>query len=359
MPTRRIWSIRTAIRFPRNREPARHARQTKGDGLANGLGGRTALQFAREKARAAAKALIESGADINGVNPLDGSTAVIVAIANGHYDLAGYLLERCERHLAMKDGLAALYATIESRWAPVSWTPTAFTDGQRHRPAGHRLPRPDEGAARARRRSERRLSKSLWFSPPHHNVSWVRTLGATPFWRAAQANDITAMTLLKAAGADPRTPAEDGTTAVAASAGVGWAGNFSTTAPYALVPATRYLVDELGFDINTANTAGYTPLMGAAWRGDNELVKYLVQKGATLDARNRRGWSATDMANGPFIRGSQVPVKYPETIALLKSLGAPDLVASDDEVLGGGRRNAAGGGRDPDVQDDDAPRGDR
>ncbi len=336
-------------------------RQSRGDGLANGLGGRSALQFAaREGYVAAAKALIESGADVNGVNPLDGSTAVIVAIANGHYDLAGYLLEQgASATLTMKDGLTALYATLESRWAPVSWTPTAFT-------TANGIVQQDTDyiglmkALLARGADPNaRLSKSLWFSPPHHNVSWVRTLGATPFWRAAQANDITAMTLLKEAGADPRTPAEDGTTAVAASAGVGWAGNFSTTAPYASVPATRYLVDELGLDINTANTAGYTPLMGAAWRGDNELVKYLVQKGATLDVRNRRGWSATDMANGPFIRGSQVPVKYPETIALLKSLGAPDLVASDDEVLGGGRRNAAGGGRDPDVQDDDAPRGDR
>ena len=63
--------------------------------------------------------------------------------------------------------------------------------------------------------------------------------------------------------------------------------------------------------------------MGAAWRGDNALIKYLVSKGARLDARNARGWSATDMANGPFIRGSQVPVKYPQSIALLKQTRRP------------------------------------
>ena len=73
--TRRIWSTRTAIRFRPNREPATTQRQTKGDGLVAGLGGRTALQFAaREGLSGAAAALVEAGADVNGVNPLDGST---------------------------------------------------------------------------------------------------------------------------------------------------------------------------------------------------------------------------------------------------------------------------------------------
>lgn len=331
-------------------------RQSRGDGFANGLGGRSALQLAaREGHVASAKALVEAGADINRVNPLDGSTALIVAIVNGHYDLAAYLLANGANPTAsMKDGLTALYATLESRWAPVSWTPTAFTDAN-----GILQQQTDYldlmKALLARGADPNaRLSRSLWFSPPHHNVSWVRTAGARPFWRAAQANDLAAMKLLLNAGANPRDVTDDGTTAIAAAAGVGWAGNFSTTAPDALVPTARFLVDDIGLDLNTANAAGYTPLMGAAWRGANELITYLAEKGAKLDTRNRRGWSATDMANGPFIRGSQVPVKYPATIALLTALGAPQLIASDDEVLGGGSRGTAGGRQDSDAQDPDA-----
>ncbi len=326
-------------------------RRTRGDGLANGLGGRTALQFAaREGLTSAAKALVEVGADINSVNPLDGSTALVVAIANGHYDLAKYLLDRgADPNLAMKDGLAALYATVESRWAPVSWTPTAFTaaNGIVQQTTTYL----DLMKALVARGADpnARTSKSIWFSPPHHNVSWVRAVGATPFWRAAQANDVAAMKLLVEVGANPKLATADETTALAVAAGVGWAGNFSTNAPEGFLPATRYLLEEIGIDVNTANAAGYTALMGAAWRGDNELIEYLVAKGARLDARNRRGWSATDMADGPFIRGSQVPVKYPKTIALLRKLGAPELVANEDEVLGGGRRS--GGSR----QDADAP----
>ena len=323
------------------------ARQAGGDGLAFGLGGRTALHYtAREGLSEAAAALIDAGADVNVVDPLDGSSALVVAISNGHFDLAKNLLDRdANPNLAMKDGVAALYATLEAQWAPVSWTPTAFTaaNGIVQQATDHlSLMRAllDRGADPGAR-----ITKSVWFSPPHHDVAWVEAAGATPFWRAAQANDVPAMRLLVARGADPRLAAADRTTPLAVAAGVGWAGNFSTTAPGAFLEATRYLIEEIGLDVNAANTAGYTPLMGAAWRGDNVLIGYLVSKGARLDARNARGWSATDMANGPFLRGASVPVKYPRSIALLKELGGPDLVVGEDEVLGGGRRARPGRGQ--------------
>jgi hypothetical protein len=297
------------------------------------------------------------------IDPLDGSSALVVAIANGHFDLAKYLLDHgADPNVAMKDGVAALYAAIETQWAPVSWTPTAFTaaNGIVQQATDHlSLMRAilAHGAD-----PNARTTKTVWFSPPHHNITWAKTGGTTPFWRAAQANDIPAMRLLLEWGADPFIASSDQTTPLAVAAGVGWAGNFSTTAPGAFLDATRYLVEEVGLDVNGGNTAGYTPLMGAAWRGDNTLITYLVSKGARLDARNTRGWSATDMANGPFIRGTQVPVKYPESIALLKQLGAPDLLTVDDERLGGGRSTAArrGGdradaGADADNPDADAP----
>jgi len=330
-------------------------RQTKGDGLAQGIGGRTALQFAaREGFIAAATALVEAGANINQANPLDGSTALVVAIANGHYDLAKVLLERgANPNLAMRDGLAALYATIDSRWAPVSWTSTPFTDtnGIFQQQTDYL----DLMKALLARGADpnAKITKSLWYSPPHHNVSWAKAAGATAFWRAAQANDIDAMRLLISAGADPTVASADGTSPLAVSAGVGWAGNFSTNAPDAFLPATRFLLEEIKLDPNLPNKAGYTALMGAAWRGDNELIQYLVTKGAKLDVRNERGWSATDMANGPFIRGTQVAVRHPETIAFLKKLGAPDLVdTEDEEVLGSARRgNRRDADADPDADD--------
>ena len=41
----------------------------------------------------------------------------------------------------------------------------------------------------------------------------------------------------------------------------------------------------LGNDVNAKNSYGETPLHGAAFRGVNEIVEYLVEKGAALDAR--------------------------------------------------------------------------
>src|SRR6185436_18434772 len=83
----------------------------------------------------------------------------------------------------------------------------------------------------------------------------------------------------------------------------------------------------------------YTVLHGAAYRGDNELVKFLVEKGARLDARTKRGWSVTDMANAPSLRSS-VPQAHPDTIALLLKIGAPPLTAIEGETILGSARKA-------------------
>ncbi|MBI4471078.1 MAG: ankyrin repeat domain-containing protein, partial [Acidobacteria bacterium] len=121
-------------------------------------------------------------------------------------------------------------------------------------------------------------------------------------------------------------------TPLSVATGIGWGGNYSTNAPDGFLPTAKYLVEELGLDVNVADNEGYTPLMGAAWRGDNELVQYLVDKGARIDVRTELGWAVTDMANGPSLVSS-VPKKYPETIALLLKMGAPQPIKIDDEEI--------------------------
>lgn len=309
-----------------------NSRKPKTEGT--GMGGLTALHYAaREGFLDTARALLEAGANVNQPSPLDNGTALILALSNGHFDLADYLLSKgADPNIANADGLAAVYALIESRWSPVAWTPNAFTSASgivQQKTAyldllGALL---DRGAD-----PNAKIAKTLWFSPPHHNAAWVKAAGTTPFWRAAQANDIPAMKLLLSRGADPKIASDENTAALAVAAGIGWAGNYSTNAPDAFLPAVRFLVEELGFDVNAADNSGYTPLMGAAYRGDNEMVRYLVEKGARLDARTRREWSVTDMANGPYLRSS-FPVPHPDTVALLRSMGAPGLTPTDDEEI--------------------------
>ncbi|MDB4876646.1 MAG: hypothetical protein JWM41_3092 [Gemmatimonadetes bacterium] len=107
-----------------------------------------------------------------------------------------------------------------------------------------------------------------------------------------------------------------------AAAGVGYgngfAGNSHRHAPDGWMPAMRYLVEELHADVNARDLTGYTPLHHAAARGDNEMILYLVSKGADVRAVSRNGRTVVDMANGPVQRLRP----FPETIALLEKLGA-------------------------------------
>jgi ankyrin repeat protein len=83
--------------------------------------------------------------------------------------------------------------------------------------------------------------------------------------------------------------------------------------------AVKYCV-ELGNDVTATDAVGYTALHGAAYLGDNEMVNFLVSKGAKVDAKSKAGDSVADMANGPTRFG----IPRPETVALLEKLGSPN-----------------------------------
>ena len=80
----------------------------------------------------------------------------------------------------------------------------------------------------------------------------------------------------------------------------------------------RFLVEDCGADVNLRDANGYTPVHHAASRGDNEMILYLVEKGAAVNGVSRKGETTADMANGPIER---VP-PYPDTIELLMRLGS-------------------------------------
>ena len=100
--------------------------------------------------------------------------------------------------------------------------------------------------------------------------------------------------------------------------GEGFAGNAHRHAPDGWMPAMKYLVEELGADVNARDNDGYTPLHHAAARGDNQMILYLVSKGADVTAVARSGQTTADMANSPVQRLSPIP----ETVALLMKLGS-------------------------------------
>ena len=72
-------------------------------------------------------------------------------------------------------------------------------------------------------------------------------------------------------------------------------------------------------DVNQANSMGITALMGAANNGSDDIIRFLVEHGATLEPKDKEGRSALTWAEGVFLATHPARPK-PTSIALLKEL---------------------------------------
>jgi ankyrin repeat protein len=311
--------------------------------LVGGYGGLSSLLLAvREGHSEAAMMLLDGGANIDQVSGGDHTTPLLMALVNGHFDLAMELFERgADPNIASDAGATPLYITLNTHWIPKSRHPQP-TDRLQQEVTYLDLMRAflDAGVD-----PNVQLTKQLWFTTFGNDYLRVDRTGATPFWRAAYALDVDAMKLLVANGADPhmpttksptrRPPADEdpsglppvqvggsGTWPIQAASGVGYgegyAANIHRHVPDGWLNAVMYLVDDLGADVNSRDHNGYTALHHAASRGDNELISFLVERGADVQVVSRRGQTTVDMANGPVQRITP----FPSTIALLQGLGA-------------------------------------
>jgi hypothetical protein len=125
------------------------------------------------------------------------------------------------------------------------------------------------------------------------------------------------MKLLVAHGADPNIATKSGDTPLMAAAGVGWAAYWTSNAPYSRLEAVKFCLDH-GAVADAKDVKGYSALHGAAFRGDNELVNFLIAKGADVHAKTKDGDTVADLANGLF----EHAVVHPDTVALLERLGS-------------------------------------
>ena len=128
------------------------------------------------------------------------------------------------------------------------------------------------------------------------SLSWVDFTGQTPFLTAALSGDVTVMRLLLEHGADPNITTFGGTTALMAAAGVNWVVDQTyDEGPMALLDAVKLCADELGMDVNAVNSMGLTAVHGAANRGSDDIIRFLVARGARLDAKDKRRPDAADV----------------------------------------------------------------
>ena len=63
-----------------------------------------------------------------------------------------------------------------------------------------------------------------------------------------------------------------------------------------------------------------TALHGAAQHGSNDVIKFLVEHGADLQAKDANGRTALDIAKGTGLRERGNAEAFPETAKLLESL---------------------------------------
>ena len=329
-------------------------------------GGMTALlHAARQGHIEAVRALLDGGAPIDQAGSGDATSPLLMSVINGEFDLAMLLIGRgANVNLAAAgNGATPLWAAVNTQWQPRTRYPQPQEmEQQKATYLDVMKALLDKGAD-----PDARLKTHPWYlvysGCGNRNCGLADTAGSTAFWRAAYATDLDAMKLLVTHGADPNIPTiappipvrrgpggppagaggpvaptadpdkpkfnampvpagGPGALAVHAAAGVeygeGFAGNAHRHAPDAWMAVMRYLVEELHADVNARDNDGYTPLHHAAARGDNEMIHYLVAKGADVTAVARSGQTTADMANGPVQRISP----YPSTVALLEKLGS-------------------------------------
>ncbi len=301
---------------------------------------------ARQGEIEAVKALLEAGADVNQRGAGDPVTPLIIATMNGHFDLAKMLLDKgADPNLMQANGVTPLYAALNCQWSDKALYPQPRAYEQQHTTYLDLMKALLEKGANP----NARLTRKVWYSQYHFDQSGVDESGATPFFRAAYAADVDGMKLLVDYGADPfirtmRTPGRVRTgdvtrevkdvsplppvppggpaiTALLAASGEGYGEGFAANhhhhAPGGMLPAVKYLVEDLGMDVNAKDHDGNTAVHNAAARGDNEMILYLVSQGADVMQVNREGKTTVDMANGPVQRISP----FPDTIKLLEGMG--------------------------------------
>ncbi len=323
--------------------------------------GFTALLFAvRNNHIDAAKALLAHGANVEDTAP-DGTTALNMAVVNANFDLAMVLLEHKANPNAPDPRGSALHT--------LAWTHKPGSDGGAGVARKSYTPYRPEGKT-----THLELARALLAhgANPNVRVQWQEKIfdkeggtvknppniplgrhflsyvGATPFYVAAQTGNAPMMRVLADGGADAKLPTAQGITPLMAAAGLGyWQGEspgpFTGCSESERLDAVKLAID-LGNDVNAQadfgdyrmdgdpeytllyyphnlgeltgkvlgdpRWSGSTPLIGAITSGQAGIVKYLIDRGARVDAKTKLGWTPLMVAEGVFFGNAKK--EYPD-----------------------------------------------
>jgi ankyrin repeat protein len=259
---------------------------------------------AREGALDAAQVLADARANLDLQDP-EGTTALMLAIINVHYDVALMLIEKgANPNVYDKAAMGALYAVVDMR------TQQPLTNMPPRKPSSEVDSLDVVKALLTHGADVNAVLKTTLLRRHHSTGDGSLGEGTTPLMRAARFGDAPAMRVLIDAGADVSKQQKNGTTALLFASGVGFRigdGGFARTdkgTEEDAIAAIKLFLDA-GADVNQSTNTGETPLHAAAARDGGQIVRYLVSRGAKLDAKDKSGRTALDVAMGKPVAGGR------------------------------------------------------
>lgn len=313
--------------------------------------GADALLFAARCGDAeSVRSLLEAGADVNSARP-DGATPLLAAIINGHEDLVDFLLDKGADPNAEGGSIDLTVQGVRAEPEEIALERPSIAEQLENVSSEGGGPnnifgRPLQAAVHVAnwhisdqfivvRLDRLRVIQSLldhgadingrntFMEPRWSGARYRRRLvGATALLFAAKAADVEVMRLLLDRGADPRINTDLNITPLMAAAGISWASNQDRASEAQVLEAVKLLVEEEHLDVNFANDLGETAMHAAAYRGANDVVQYLYDKGAKLDVMAKDGRTPLIIAEGVEYGNSFAA--QPQTADLLRKLGAKE-----------------------------------
>ena len=268
--------------------------------------GFTALLFAaREGKPAAVKKLLQLGADVHdaidtkektgGRDAPNGTSAVLLAVENGHFELAMDLIHAGADPNDQRNGFTALHTLTWVRKPPHGDDEAGQPPPDTHGKLG------SLDFLREIVNAGAKVDATLARGARAKAFGAINFEGATPFLLACRNADLEMMKRLVELGADPHKPNADGSTPLMAAAGLGcYAPDEEAGTENECVAACEYLIG-LGADVNAVDQKNQTAMHGAAYKSLPKVARLLAAKGAKIDTWNRkndRGWTPLLIAQG-------------------------------------------------------------
>ena len=316
-----------------------------------------------------ARVLLDRRANVNDV-ATDGTSALNMAVVNAYFELASVLLDYGADPNASDPRGSALHT--------LAWLREPGADGAAgvgNTPHGPPIP---QGNLTTLELAEKLLKNG---ANPNARIQWqdkkfdkeggtmknppliqlgrhyLTYIGATPFYVAAHNGDAPYMRLLAAHGADPKMPNVLGITPLIAASGLDyWEGEapgpFTGVSEAERIEAVK-LALELGNELNAhadfgdykmegdpqylllyyplnmnelidkvlgdPRWSGVTALHAAVVSGQPGIVKFLLERGADVNAKTKLGWTPLTMAQGIFFANARKD--YPAAAAILRAAG--------------------------------------